>query len=98
MLAPPPLAPVRDEAELAKVEALHRVYSLFIWLSWRFDQVFKGRQHAMQQQSVCARLIDEGLHKLAANRTRVQVAAAERLRQKAHGFEQLHSPALQGAV
>ena len=82
MLPPPPLAPVRDESELARLEALHRIYDLFIWLSWRFELAFRGRETACEQQLVCGRLIDEGLHRLAAKRTKLQVSSALRLRQR----------------
>lgn len=57
---------MRDESELAELEALHRVIELYVWLSWRFEVSFSDREAAIQQQTMCSRLIDEGLHNLGA--------------------------------
>ena len=46
MAAPPAVAP-RTEATLRDTEALHRVYDLYIWLAFRFEErAFPGRQAA----------------------------------------------------
>ena len=83
--------PPRDQSELARLEALHRIHDLFIWLSWRFQPAFQGRDIAVQQQALCARLIDEGLHNLAAHRTSRQESAALKMRQM-HSAWWTHAP------
>ena len=82
MLPHIPLSGPRDQSELAQLEAVHRIFDLFIWLSWRFQPAFVGREIAAEQQAVCARLINEGLHTMAANRTSRQDSAAVKMRQK----------------
>ena len=78
--------PPRDESELAQLEAQHRIYDLFIWLSWRFQSAFQGRDFAVAQQSLCAQMIEEGLHNLTANRTPRRTSAAAKLRRENVGL------------
>lgn len=76
----PPSAPVRDESELAQLESLHRIYSLYIWLAQRLQPAFSGQDTVSQYQLTCSRLIDEGLYHIG-KRARLQELAAKRIRQ-----------------
>lgn len=79
----PQIDAVCDESDLAELEALHRVYDLYIWLSWRFEAAFTGRDAATQQQQACSQLIDEGLQNLgASNRTALQSGSARQRRRQ----------------
>jgi hypothetical protein len=56
----------RTEAELRKLEELHRTYELFLWLGARLPQSFTGLGAVKKLRSSCAALIERGLDRLAA--------------------------------
>lgn len=57
----PPLRPARNDAELSQLEATHRVYDLFVWLAFRFEESFSDVEVALDERATCAALIEEGL-------------------------------------
>jgi ATP-dependent RNA helicase SUPV3L1/SUV3 len=57
----PPLTVAESLEQLKLLEAVHRVYDLFVWLSYRFEESFEGRDKAMQARGVCSALIDESI-------------------------------------
>ncbi|GLI70255.1 hypothetical protein VaNZ11_015102, partial [Volvox africanus] len=61
----PPTAPT-TEAELKRLEELHRVYDLYVWLCYRLPYAFTGREEAEASRAACGGLIEEGLERLAA--------------------------------
>ncbi|GLC71011.1 hypothetical protein PLESTF_001060700 [Pleodorina starrii] len=63
---PLPLSPPASEAELKRLEELHRVYDLYIWLCYRLPYSFMGREAAEAARAECGALIEEGLEQLAA--------------------------------
>ncbi|GIM09319.1 hypothetical protein Vretimale_13239 [Volvox reticuliferus] len=61
----PQTAPT-TEAELKRLEELHRVYDLYVWLCYRLPYAFTGREEAETARAECGGLIGEGLDRLAA--------------------------------
>ncbi|EFJ52880.1 hypothetical protein VOLCADRAFT_41250, partial [Volvox carteri f. nagariensis] len=53
-------------AELKRLEELHRVYDLYVWLFYRLPYAFTGREEAESARAACGSLIEAGLDHLAA--------------------------------
>ncbi len=66
LIAHPPLALARSEAELQQLEAANRVYELYCWLAYRFEDAFAGREQAGEARAACAKLIDESIRQMGA--------------------------------
>lgn len=62
----PPLQMALSSEELARLEAIHRVYDLYIWLSFRFETEFFDRPVAIEMRSHISSLIDASLRQLGA--------------------------------
>lgn len=62
----PPLQVALSSEELARLEAIHRIYDLYIWLSYRFEAEFSDRQVAVEMRCFVASLIDASLRELGA--------------------------------
>ena len=70
LISHPELKLARNAAELKNLEAIHRTYDLFIWLSYRFEDSFEGREEAIQMQNLCAYLVDKSIRNLGAVKTK----------------------------
>ena len=51
-------------AQLKSLEALHGVYDLYIWLSFRFEDCFPDREDVDHLRLQCSNLIAKGLENL----------------------------------
>lgn len=51
-------------AQLKNLEALHAVYDLYIWLSFRFEDCFPDREDVEILRLQCSELIAKGLDSL----------------------------------
>ena len=64
LIAHPPLVLAHSEAELQQLEAANRVYELYCWLAYRFEDAFAGREQAGEARAACAKLIDESIRQM----------------------------------
>lgn len=53
LLGPPPA-----------LQATHRIYDLYCWLAYRFQDAFAGGEQAAAARALCARLIDESIRRM----------------------------------
>lgn len=60
---PPPTYPT-SELELEQLEALHRIYDLYIWLAFRLEAAFPDRKLVEGWRAQCADVIRQGLENL----------------------------------
>lgn len=51
--------------ELKRLEGLHRVYDLYVWLCHRLPYAFTARKEGEAARVACGELIEEGLDQLA---------------------------------
>ena len=52
------------QSELKVLEELHRIYDLYIWLSYRLD-TFRDQKAALRERGRCSAAIESGLDHLA---------------------------------
>lgn len=69
-----PLRQAMSSEELAGLETIHRMYDLYIWLSYRFSKEFVGREAALHSRALCSALIDVSIRDMGivAGRRRVR--------------------------
>lgn len=65
LVAHAPLGQAASAEALAQLEATHRHYDLYIWLSYMFD-AFQGREAAEAAREVCSVLIDASIREMGA--------------------------------
>lgn len=46
------------------LQATHRIYDLYCWLAYRFQDAFAGGEQAAAARALCARLIDESIRRM----------------------------------
>lgn len=64
MCAFPPSAVPYTELQLQHLEALHRVYDLYVWLAFRFEDAYRDRTTIEEWREKVAGLIRAGLENL----------------------------------
>ena len=64
LLALPPKQAPLTELQLQQLEALHRIYDLYIWLAFRLEGAFPDRALVAQWRAQCANMIQAGLEGL----------------------------------
>ncbi|KXZ49038.1 hypothetical protein GPECTOR_23g125 [Gonium pectorale] len=79
----------RNEAELKRLEELHRCHDLYVWLSFRLPQAFGYRRKAEAARALRGALLEKGLERLAA-------ASAEAFGRRRHRRPRAHGAAGQG--
>lgn len=95
-----------DRSYLVELELLHKALVLYLWLSYRFVNVFKDREMAFHAKSLCEEKINRCLLEFSANpalRKRLQkmkdtgAAKAERLNTEVDGVNEPASNEKQAA-
>lgn len=80
----PPLALAQSSEDLRELEATHRAFDLFVWLSYRFEDDFEGRERAEEMRYLCAMYVDESIQEMScaprSKRGSRKAATAARLR------------------
>lgn len=72
-----PTAPPANEKQIALLEAQHKIVTLWLWLSLRFEaHAFPGREEVLKLNSQVIGWINRGLEKSAAKRVDKHAAAA----------------------
>ena len=61
----PPNTVPSTELHLQHLEALHRVYDLYIWLAYRFEDAYPDRELIEDWRKQCSQTIREGLDNLS---------------------------------
>ena len=65
LCAYPPSSIPFTELQLQHLEALHRVYDLYVWLAFRFEDSYPDRQMIEEWRENVAALIKAGLENLS---------------------------------
>lgn len=70
MCGPLPQEPPHTELALQQLEALHREYDLYVWLSFRMGAAFPDQQLVEAWRMQCSDLIRQGLDNLGPRGSR----------------------------
>ena len=64
MCSKPPSSPPKTELQLQHLEALHRIYDLYVWLAFRMQDAFPDRKPVEAWRAQCSDMIRQGLENL----------------------------------
>ena len=67
MCSKPPSSPPKTELALQHLEALHRIYDLYVWLAFRMEDAVPDRKPVEAWRAQCSDMIRQGLENLGTD-------------------------------